>query len=86
LVSPFTVIGLAGPEAVCPAFDLTVYDVMRLPPFEAGASKLTFAPALSAFAFTITGASGTVMAGVTLLDAAEGGPVPILFAAVTVNV
>jgi hypothetical protein len=40
---------------------------------------------LSAFALTTAGTSGT-LAGVTLLEAPEGGPVPILFDAVTVNV
>jgi hypothetical protein len=47
--------------------------------------KLTFASALSAFALTIVGAFGT-LAGVTLLEESEGGPVPILFVAITVKV
>ena len=58
---------------------------MLLPPFEAGTLKLTFASELPDSAVKIAGAPGTV-AGVTLLEASEGGPVPILFAAVTVNV
>ena len=28
LIRPFTVIGLAGPEAVCPELDVTVYEVI----------------------------------------------------------
>ena len=47
--------------------------------------NLTFTRALPAFAATIVGASGTV-AGVKLLEALEGGLVPTLFVAVTVNV
>lgn len=79
------IIGLAGPDAVCPVLDVTVYRVISLPPFEDGRLKLTFTPALSVFALTAAGARGTV-AGVTLFDASEGGPVPILFIAATVNV
>jgi hypothetical protein len=47
--------------------------------------KLTFASELPAFTLTIAGAPGTV-AGVTLLEAYEGGPDPILLVAVTVKV
>ena len=47
--------------------------------------KLTLASDLPAFTLTIPGAPGTV-AGVTLLEALEGGPVPILFAAATLKV
>ena len=47
--------------------------------------KLTLASELPALTLTIPGAPGTV-AGVTLLEAFEGGPDPILFAAVTVKV
>jgi hypothetical protein len=57
---------------------------MALPPFETGAVKLTVAWALLATAITPVGAPGTV-AGVTLLEEAEGDPVPIAFVAVTVN-
>jgi hypothetical protein len=59
--------------------------VIALPPFEAGAVKLTVAWALPATAVTPVGAPGTV-AGVTLLDTADAGPVPIALVAVTVNV
>jgi hypothetical protein len=79
-----TVIGLPGPEAVCPALDVTVYEVMGLPPFEAGAWKLTFAWALPGVTLTTVGEPGTP-AGVMLLEGVEAGPVPIALAAVTVN-
>ena len=68
-----------------PGFDVTVYDVIALPPFEAGGVKLTVACALPAVAVPIVGAPGTV-AGVTLLEAADAGPVPIALVAVTVKV
>jgi hypothetical protein len=58
---------------------------MEAPPFEAGAVQLTLACALPAVAETAVGAPGTV-AGVTLLDADEAGPLPTRFAAVTVKV
>ena len=58
---------------------------MVLPPFEAGAVHDTEAEALPAVAVTPVGASGTV-AGVTLLEADEGAPVPAVLVAVTVKV
>jgi hypothetical protein len=58
---------------------------MAAPPLLAGAEKLTVACALPPVAETETGAPGTV-AGVTLFDAADAGPVPTELAAVTVNV
>jgi hypothetical protein len=64
---------------------------MTLPPFEAGAVKLSVAWALSAVAVALVGAPGTVagvtlFTGVTELDGPEAGPVPISFVAVTMNV
>ena len=47
--------------------------------------KLTVACWLPAVAVTAVGAPGTV-AGVTLLEAADAGPVPIALVAVTVKV
>jgi hypothetical protein len=85
LARPFTVIGLAGPEAFCPALDDTAYEVMRLPPFEAGAAKLIVALALPGVTFTIVGAPGTV-AGLMMLEGADAGPFPIALVAVIVNV
>jgi hypothetical protein len=84
LVRPFTVIGLAFPEAACPPLDVTVYEVMGLPPFEAGAVKLTFAWALPGVTLTTVGGPGTP-AGVTLLEGVEAGPGPTALTAVTVN-
>ena len=51
----------------------------------AGGVNVTVALALPAVATPIVGAPGTV-AGVTLFEAADGGPVPIALVAVTVNV
>jgi hypothetical protein len=86
-VSPVTVIGLAVPVPVLPpVLEVTVYDVIALPPFDAGAVKLTVADVILATAATpIVGAPG-VVAGVTLLEAADAGPVPTAFLAVTLNV
>jgi hypothetical protein len=58
---------------------------MALPPFDAGAVKLTVAWALPAVADTAVGAPGT-LAGVTLFETADAGPLPAAFAAVTVKV
>jgi hypothetical protein len=85
LVNPVTIIGLAAPEAEkLPGLEITVYPVIALPPV-AGAVKLTDAWALPGVAVTAVGAPGTV-AGVAPLEAADAGPVPIAFVAVTVNV
>ena len=61
---------------------------MALPPFEAGAVKLTVACALPAVAVTPVGAPGTVAgaAGVTLFDGLDALPVPTEFVAVTLKV
>lgn len=84
-VSPVTSNGLVAPVVVRPSgLDVTVYAVIALPPFQAGATKLTVAVVLPARAAPIVGASGTV-AGVTLLEGAEGSPTPTAFVAVTVN-
>ena len=55
------------------------------PPLLAGGVKVTVACALPAVAVPIVGAPGSV-AGVTLLEAADAGPVPTAFVAVTVKV
>ena len=59
--------------------------MIGLPPFDAGAVKATVACALPPVAVPIVGAPGTV-AGVTLLEAPDGEPVPTALVAVTVNV
>jgi len=58
---------------------------MALPPFDAGAVKDIVVCALPAVAVPIVGAPG-VVAGITLLDAAEAVPVPVALVAVTENV
>jgi hypothetical protein len=68
-----------------PGLDVTVYEVMLLPPLEAGGEKLTVARAFPAVALTLVGASG-IAAGVTLFEETEAGPVPTAFDAFTVNV
>ena len=65
--------------------DVTVYPVMAEPPSLAGAVKFTVAVVLPAVAVPIVGAPGGPV-GVTLLDAAEAGPVPMPLVAVTVKV
>lgn len=69
-----------------PGLDVTVYDVIALPPFETGAEKLTLALVLlTATTAPIVGAPGTV-ASITLLEAPDAAPVPIALLATTVNV
>ena len=79
--------GLAVPVLVKPpaGLEITVYNVIGLPPSDAGAVKFTVAWALPAVTAPIVGAPGTV-AGVTGADAADAGPVPIALVAVTVKV
>ena len=85
-MSPFTVIGDAPPLAVMPpGEEVTAYEVITAPPFEAGGANETVACALPAVAVPIVGAFGTV-AGVTLFEAADAGPVPTALVAVTLNV
>ena len=55
------------------------------PPFEVGAVQVTVAWPLPAVAVTLVGAPGGA-AGVTVLEAAEAGPVPAELVAVTVKV
>ena len=88
-VNPVTVSGLADPDAVCPpGEDVTVYDVIAAPPFDAGSLKVTVACPFPAVAATALGAAGTVGGadGVTVFEGTDAGPVPALFVAVTVNV
>jgi hypothetical protein len=58
---------------------------MGLPPVDEGAVKMTVAWELPAVAVPIVGMPGAPD-GVTELEAADGGPVPFAFVAVTVNV
>jgi hypothetical protein len=59
--------------------------VIAAPPLLAGGAKLTVAAALPAAAETDVGAPGTV-AGMTLFDGVDAGPVPAELVAVTVKV
>ena len=61
---------------------------MGEPPSLAGAVQVTVACAVPAVAVPMVGAPGTVAAeaGVTELEAAEAGPVPMALVALTVNV
>jgi len=58
---------------------------MALPPLLAGAVKVIDALALPAVAVPMVGALGT-LAGVTLFEGLEAGPVPTALVAVTVKV
>jgi len=86
LVSPLTTSGLPAPVAVFPSGDdVTVYDVIVAPPFDAGALKLTLACASAGAADTPVGGPGTVR-GVTAAEGADAAPSPATLWAVTVNV
>jgi hypothetical protein len=92
-VSPATVVVVAGGLpvtvvtgcAVVPMYGVTVYDVIALPPFDAGAVHDTVAWPEPPVAVTFVGAPGAAP-GVTGLDAAEAGLVPTEFVAFTVKV
>ena len=76
LVNPVTVSGLVVPVAdKPPGLESTVYNVIGWPPFDAGGVKVTVACPVPAVAVPIVGASGTG-AGITLLEGADGNPVP----------
>jgi hypothetical protein len=83
-VNPVTVIGLTVPVAVLPpGLAVTVYPVTE----PVGAVKLTVAWPVPAVAVTLVGGPGTTdVEGLTELDAADAGLVPIAFVAVTLNV
>jgi len=87
LVNPVTVVDNVLPStvAVTPELDRTVYDVIALPPLDAGGDHDTVADALPAVAETPVGGSGVAI-GTTAFDAVDGGLVPTLFVALTVNV
>jgi hypothetical protein len=64
---------------------VTVYPVIGEPPLLAGAAKVIAPLPLPDVADTAVGTPGKPP-GVTLFDAAEGGPTPATLVAVTVNV
>ena len=89
LVRPVTAAVVVAPLGVVavtpPGDDVTVYDVIALPPLLAGAAHETLAWVLPAVAVTPVGALGTVD-GVTAVDGLDAGPVPLALAALTVKV
>ena len=68
-----------------PGLEVAVYDVIGVPPLDAGAVKLTVACIFPAVAVPIVGAPGTT-SGVKLLEAADAALVPLAFFAVTLKV
>src|SRR5438132_1338420 len=89
LLRPVSVADVPATVALAPAgLEVTVYEVMALPPSLAGAVQETDAEALPAVAETAVGAPGTVAGatGVTLLDASEEALLPTAFVAMTVKV
>ncbi len=60
--------------------------MIGLPPFVAGAVKVTEAWPLLAVAVPMVGAPGTSASGVTELEALDAAPVPATLVAVTVKV
>ena len=61
MISPVIVVGLPAPVAeIPPGLDVTVYEMMGLPPFDSGGVKVTVAWAFPAVAVIPVGASGTV--------------------------
>ena len=82
LVRPATVMGDAAPLALMPpGEELAVYDVIGEPPLETGGVNVIVACPFPAVAVPMMGAPGTAP-GVAL-TAAEAGPVPKAFVAVT---
>ena len=86
---PVSVADVPATVALAPAgLEVTVYEVMALPPSLAGAVQETVAEALPAVAVTAVGAPGTVAGatGVMLLEAKEGALLPTALVATTVKV
>lgn len=76
------------PVRVVPPFidvQVTVYPVIELPPLLAGGVNGTVAVVPDSVTVPIVGAPGTV-AGTTLFDGSDAGPVPTEFVAATVHV
>jgi hypothetical protein len=71
--------------AVTAGEEVTVYPVIALPPFDAGALQLTTDDALAIVPETPVGAPGTVL-GVTDVDAADAAEFPAALVATTLNV
>src|SRR5207253_4443256 len=89
LVRPVSVADVPVTVALAPVgLEVTVYEVMALPPSLTGAVQETVAEALPAVAEAAVGAPGTVAGafGVTQFGGAAGGLWPTAFVAMTVNV
>src|SRR5688572_11872368 len=87
LSSPLTEMGERVPMPVAPPGEaVTSYETIGSPPLESGGRKLTVARPLPPMARTLSGMPGGDATGITLLDAADGGPSPAALKAVTVNV
>ena len=85
-VRPVTVIGELPPVPVNPpGLEVTVYEVIALPPLLAGGVNETVTCPLPLTPETLVGAPG-VVAGTTELLVADALPVPAALVAVTVNV
>jgi hypothetical protein len=89
-VSPLTTAEVSEPETVVlwPEDEVTVYEVIGLPPSEDGAVQLSVAWPSPGTAFTPVGAPATVVpgSGTTGPEAEEAGPSPMPFVATTVKV
>ena len=72
-------------QSLPPGEAVAVYDVIALPPVDAGATHVTLSDDPEGAALTPVGAPGTV-AGVTGELAEDGDPVPTALVAVTVKV
>ena len=85
-VRPVTVALVPVTVALAPAgLELTLYEVMALPPSDEGAVQETVACELPAVAETVVGAPGIVI-GVTELDGVEAALEPTALVATTVKV
>jgi len=85
-VSHVTVSGEEPPVAVNPpGLEVTVYEVMALPPLLTGAEKVIVASPLPRVAVPMVGAPGTVD-GVAIAEAVEEEPIPTSFTAETLKV
>jgi hypothetical protein len=69
-----------------PGWDVTVCEVIALPPSSAEGVHVTVACVLPGVAVTPVGAAGAEGPGTTAFDGGDLGPVPFAFVASTVNV
>src|SRR5665213_2435233 len=89
LVRPVTITEVAEAPAATvapPGETVTVYPVIGEPPFDTGGLHWTVAAPSPAVAVPMVGAPGTAAVGVTVFDAADAGPGPVLLVATTAKV